>query len=39
LEIVTDIDQVNVPAGTVIVSPFAATLCKLCTLAADPSEW
>jgi hypothetical protein len=39
LEIVTDLDHVNVPAGKVIVSPFTATLCNARTLAADPSEW
>ena len=31
--------QLNVPAGSVIVSPFDAALCKYCTLATDPSEW
>ena len=30
--------QLNVPAGTVIVSPSCAALCKACTFAADPSE-
>ena len=38
-QIVTGVDQVNVPAGSVIVSPFNAALCKDCTFAADPSEW
>jgi hypothetical protein len=38
LEIVTDVVQVNVPAGRVMVSPFEAAFCKACTLAADPSE-
>jgi hypothetical protein len=38
-EIVTGVDQVNVPAGSVIVSPFTAALCKAFTFAADPSEW
>ena len=31
--------QLNVPAGSLIVSPFNAALCKDCTSATDPSEW
>jgi hypothetical protein len=31
--------QVNLPVGSVMVSPSNAALCKPCTLAADPSEW
>ena len=37
-QIVTGVDQVNVPAGSVMVSPFNAALCKASTFAADPSE-
>jgi len=36
--IVTWLDQVNVPAGIVIVSPALALSWHACTLAADPSE-
>ena len=38
-EIVTGVDHVNVPAGSVMMSPFNAALCKAFTFAADPSEW
>jgi len=38
LETVTGADQVKVPAGSVIVSPSNAALCKAWTLAAEPSE-
>ena len=38
-QIFTGVDQVKVPGGSVIVSPFNALLAKACTLAADPSEW
>ena len=37
-EMVTGVDQVNVPGGSVIVSPSNAVLCKACTFAAEPSE-
>ena len=37
-EIVTGADHVNIPAGSVMVSPSDAALCKACTFAADPSE-
>jgi len=30
--------QLNVPAGSVIVSPSCAAFCKACRLAAEPSE-
>ena len=30
--------QLNVPAGSVIVSPSCAALSKACTLASDPLE-
>lgn len=30
--------QLNLPAGSVIVSPFNAALCKACTFATDPLE-
>jgi hypothetical protein len=30
--------HVNVPAGSVIVSPSWAALCKACTLATEPSD-
>src|SRR4029453_222296 len=39
LEIVTVVDHVNVPAGSVIVSPFCASLSWIYwTLAAEPSD-
>jgi hypothetical protein len=31
--------QLNVPAGSVIVSPFFAALCKACTFAREPLDW
>jgi len=31
--------QLNVPAGSVIVSPSNAAFCKACTFAAEPLEW
>jgi hypothetical protein len=37
-EIVTGVDHVNVPAGSVMVSPFNAASCKAFTFDADPSE-
>jgi hypothetical protein len=37
-EIVTGVDHVNVPAGSVMVSPFDAALCKAFTFDDDPSE-
>jgi hypothetical protein len=36
---VTVVAQKNVPAGSVIVSPSCAELCKACTVDADPLEW
>ena len=39
LDIVTGVDQVNVPAGSVIESPACAKLsCRYWTLVAVPSE-
>jgi len=38
-EIATGVDHVNVPAGSVMVSPFNAALCKAFTFDGDPSEW
>src|SRR5437870_1041490 len=39
LLIVKVVDHVNVPAGSVIVSPFNTAFCRPCTLATEPSEW
>src|SRR6266496_1185157 len=39
LLIVKVVDQVNVPAGSVIVSPFSTAFCRPCTLATEPSDW
>jgi hypothetical protein len=39
LLIVKVVDHVNVPAGSVIVSPFSTAFCRPCTLATEPSDW
>src|ERR1041384_7840036 len=39
LLIVKVVDHVNVPAGSVIVSPFNTAFCRPCTLATEPSDW
>ena len=39
LSIVKVVDHVNVPTGSVIVSPFSTAFCRPCTLATEPSDW